>query len=62
MEHPICTENLGDVSKILKHLDWMKNQGYKQSTIERRQRVLLGLQKLDANLSDPLFFCAVREV
>ena len=47
------TEVVGDNTKINQFLDWMKNQGYKQSTIDRRQSALKGLQKLKADLSNP---------
>ena len=49
----ICTENVGDISKIIKHAEWMKKEGYKQSTIVRRQSALCGLLKLKAKLDDP---------
>ena len=47
------TEKVGDISKIINHLDWMKNQGYKQSTIVRRHSALYGLLKLNADLDNP---------
>ena len=37
------TEVVGDNTKINQHLVWMANQGYKPSTIERRQRILYGI-------------------
>ena len=46
-------EVVGDNANINQFLEWMKNEGYKQSTIERRQSALTGLQKLKADLSNP---------
>ena len=47
------TEVVGGNININQFLYWMKNQGYKQSTIDRRQSALKGLQKLKADLSNP---------
>lgn len=49
------TENnvVGDNAKLNKFLEWMKNQGYKQTTIDRRKAALTGLQKLNADLENP---------
>ena len=44
---------VGDNTKIINHLEWMKNQGYQPSTIQRRKAILYGLQKLHADLSNP---------
>ena len=51
----LTTQNevVGDNAKINDFLEWMKHQGYKQSTIDRRQSALTGLQKLKANLEMP---------
>jgi integrase len=46
-------EVVGDNANIDRFLKWMKNQGYKQATIDRRQSALIGLQKLNADLADP---------
>lgn len=47
------TEVVGDNAKIDAFLEWMKRQGYKQTTIDRRQSALLRLQNLKANLDNP---------
>lgn len=44
---------VGEIAEIEKFLGWMKNQGYKPSTITRRKAALYGLHKLNADLSDP---------
>ncbi len=51
----LTTQNevVGDNAKLFDFLEWMKQQGYKKSTIDRRQSALTGLQKLKANLEMP---------
>lgn len=44
---------VGEIAKIEKFLEWMKNEAYKPSTILRRRAALTGLLKLGAILSDP---------
>jgi len=44
---------VGDNARINSHLKWIKNQGYKLSTIHRRRAILYGLLKLNADLSNP---------
>lgn len=44
---------VGGNAKLNDFLEWMKQQGYKTSTIDRRQSALTGLQKLRANLENP---------
>jgi len=51
---PTCIiKNVGVNAKIENHLTWMKKEGYKQATIDRRRAALYGLQKLNADLDDP---------
>ncbi|MCL2476691.1 site-specific integrase [Candidatus Bathycorpusculum sp.] len=45
--------NVGNVAKITEHIHWMQKQGYKQSTMERRQSALIRLLRLNADLADP---------
>jgi len=51
----LTTENkvVGDNAKLNDFLEWMKLQGYKQTTIDRRQAALIRLQRLNANLEAP---------
>jgi integrase len=44
---------VGDNEKINNHIEWMKREGYKQSTIDRRRAILYRLQKLNADLENP---------
>lgn len=44
---------VGDNAKLNGFLEWMKNQGYKQTTIDRREAALTRLQKLNADLDEP---------
>jgi integrase len=44
---------VGDNTKLSSFLEWMKNEGYKESTINRREAALTGLQKLTADLDNP---------
>lgn len=47
------TTEIEVVDEISQFLNWMKSQGYRPTTIERRHRILYGLKKLGADLADP---------